>query len=125
MASPVSGIGDVSVVLKSGDNLLRLGGIHGNRGFREIARFGRHGYDFCLGSDWDDALTLSKTAIALSNADLESRTINVDVQSQVLGPRGFQSCWAGSPREDSGRNNPSAGAPDTNCRLLHDTCWEQ
>src|SRR5204862_6100242 len=78
-----------------------------------------------FGSDWDEALLLSKTGIALSNANLDSRAINVDVQKWVPGPHGFQSCWAGSRREDIERNSPSVGAHDTNRHLLHDTCWEQ
>src|SRR5206468_10857060 len=49
MASSIGGISDMSVVLKSSNNLLRIRGIHSDRRFGEEARFGCHGYDFCLG----------------------------------------------------------------------------
>jgi hypothetical protein len=72
-----------------------------------------------------DARSPSRTAIAVNNANLEGTGINADVQGRVPGPRGFQSCWAGSRREDILRNSPSAAAPDRDCLLLRDTCWER
>src|SRR5437879_1088339 len=52
MASGIGGIGDMSVVLKSSNNLLRIRGIHSDRRFGEEARFGCHNADFRFWRFW-------------------------------------------------------------------------
>src|SRR6266480_3944905 len=66
IAYSVDGIGDMSVVLKSGDNLQRVGRIHANRRFSEKPRFGRHGYDFCFGCFWE---RLGRSTATQQNGD--------------------------------------------------------
>ena len=52
MASSIGGISDMSVVLKSSNNLLRIPGIHSDRRFGEEARFGCHIADFRFWRFW-------------------------------------------------------------------------